>query len=186
MKKMKSFIEQAQFYSEYHQKPVTFYTHLIGIPLIIFSLMIFFGFFHIVVPMVMDIRVSDILTVLILIYYIILNWRLGLVLVPIFTFMVWVADLVSWAGPTRGALWMFIILFIFGWVLQLVGHFMEGKRPALVDNFWQALIAPLYLTAEIFFKMGRMQDLKNQIHHDLSFENEPSTNTKRNQPDVLP
>ncbi len=38
---MKPFVEQAQFYVGYHQKPITRYTHFAGIPLIIFSLMIF-------------------------------------------------------------------------------------------------------------------------------------------------
>ncbi|STX28277.1 transmembrane protein [Legionella beliardensis] len=161
---MKSFIEQAQFYAEYHQKPITFYTHIIGVPLIIFSLMIFFSFFHIVVPGVMDIRISDVLTAFILIYYVILNWRLGLIVTPIFIFMVWIADLIGWSGPTKEALWTFVVFFVLGWVLQLIGHVIEGKRPALVDNFWSTLTAPLYLTAELFFKMGRMQDLKAQIH----------------------
>ncbi|KTD17856.1 Mpo1 family 2-hydroxy fatty acid dioxygenase [Legionella jordanis] len=161
---MKSFIEQAQFYSEYHQKPVTFYSHMIGIPLIIFSLMVFFGFFHLIIPGVMDAKFSDIATVLILIYYILLNWRLGLVLIPIFILFLWIADLISWAGPTRGALWTFAVCFIVGWVFQFIGHFMEGRRPALADNFWQALIAPLYLTAELFFKAGRMENLKRKIH----------------------
>ncbi|WP_419418634.1 DUF962 domain-containing protein [Legionella sp. D16C41] len=161
---MKSFVEQAQFYAKYHQEPVTFYTHLIGVPLIIFSLMIFLGFFHIVVPGVINIGFADIFTVIALLYYLFLNWRLGLILIPIFTFMVWIADLISWAGPTKRALWAFLILFILGWAFQLIGHFIEGRRPALINNFWQALIAPMYLMAEIFFRMGRMEALRKQIH----------------------
>jgi uncharacterized membrane protein YGL010W len=165
---MKSFIEQAHFYSEYHQKPATLYTHLVGVPLIIFSLMIFLGFFHLIVPGVFDTRLSDIATIIILVYYIFLNWRLGLVLVPVFISLLWIADIISWAGPTRGALWTFVILFILGWVLQFAGHLIEGKRPALIYNFWQALLAPMYLTAEIFFKAGRMEKLKTEIHGEPS------------------
>ncbi|CEK09150.1 Mpo1 family 2-hydroxy fatty acid dioxygenase [Legionella hackeliae] len=161
---MKSFIEQAQFYAEYHQKPITLYTHLVGVPLIIFSLMIFLGFFHLIVPGVMDTTLAEIATVILLIYYFLLNWRLALVLTPILFFLLWIAHLISWAGPTSFALWMFIVTFISGWVLQLGGHYIEGKRPALVDNVWQALIAPLYLTAEIFFKYGRMKKLETAIH----------------------
>ncbi|KTC84919.1 DUF962 domain-containing protein [Legionella brunensis] len=161
---MKSFIEQAQFYAEYHQKPITFYTHLIGVPLIIFSLMLFLGFFHLIVPGVLDTNFASIGTVIVLIYYFLLNWRLALILTPIFICLLWIANLISWAGPTSGALWTFVIIFILGWILQLAGHYIEGKRPALVDNFWQALVAPLYLTAELFFRAGRMKNLKTQIH----------------------
>ncbi|KTD07745.1 DUF962 domain-containing protein [Legionella jamestowniensis] len=168
---MKSFIEQAHFYAEYHQKPVTLYTHLVGVPLIIFSLMIFLGFFHLIVPGVMDTTLASIATVLLLIYYFLLNWRLALVLTPIMFFLLWLAHLISWAGPTRGALWTFVFTFVFGWAIQLAGHYIEGKRPALIDNFWQALIAPLYLTAEIFFKYGRMNKLETAIH------GEPATPT---------
>ncbi|WED42902.1 DUF962 domain-containing protein [Legionella cardiaca] len=161
---MKSFVEQAQFYAKYHQKPITLYTHLAGVPLIIFSLMIFLGFFHLIVPGLLDTTFASIATVVLLIYYFLLNWRLALVLTPILICLLWIAEAISWAGPTRGALWTFIITFILGWALQLAGHYIEGKRPALMDNFWQALIAPLYITAELFFKGGRMQTLKNQIH----------------------
>ena len=33
-----------------------------------------------------------------------------------------------------------------------------------MDNFGQALIAPLFLTAELFFMAGRMHELKLQIY----------------------
>ena len=161
---MKSFIEQAQFYATYHQKPITRYTHLIGVPLIIFSLMIFLGFFHLIVPGVLDTTLASIATAALLIYYFYLNWRLALVLTPVFIILLWIADLVSWAGPTRSALWTFIITFILGWALQLIGHFIEGKRPAFMDNVWQALVAPLFLAADLFFMTGRMPGLHEEIY----------------------
>ena len=38
------------------------------------------------------------------------------------------------------AVWIaFIALFVGGWVLQFLGHHYEGKRPALIDNIFQAL-----------------------------------------------
>lgn len=161
---MKSFIEQAQFYAAYHQKPSTRYTHLIGVPLIIFSLMVLFGFLHLIIPGVMDTTLASLATLALVIYYIYLNWRLGLVLIPIFIVLLWLASLVSYKGPTHTALWIFVLTFVLGWALQLIGHLIEGRRPALMDNFWQALIAPLFLTAELFFMAGRMNDLKEQIY----------------------
>ena len=38
-----------------------------------------------------------------------------------------------------------ISLFILSWVAQFIGHYIEGKRPALLDNLSQAFIdAPLF------------------------------------------
>ena len=38
-----------------------------------------------------------------------------------------------------------ISFFILSWVAQFIGHYIEGKRPALVDNLSQAFIdAPLF------------------------------------------
>ena len=42
---MDTFIRQAQLYATYHQKPLTRYTHFVGVPLIIFSTMIFLASF---------------------------------------------------------------------------------------------------------------------------------------------
>lgn len=161
---MNSFIEQARLYGTYHQNSITHYTHFIGVPLIIFSLMVLLGFLHLVIPGVLDVTIAGIATLVLLVYYYYLNWRLALVLTGVFIILLWVANLVSYSGPTSSALWIFIVTFILGWALQLIGHFIEGNRPALMDNIWQALIAPMFLTAELFFLSGRMQDLKVQIH----------------------
>jgi uncharacterized membrane protein YGL010W len=56
-----------------------------------------------------------------------------------------------------------ITFFIVGWCLQLLGHRLEGNRPALVDNIRQIFIAPIYLVAELAFTLGLRQDLRAQI-----------------------
>lgn len=167
---MRSFIEQAQFYAAYHQKSLTRSSHFIGIPLLIFSLMIFLGFFHLVVPGVMDLSFAEIATVVLLVYYYYLNWRLAMPLTVILLILLWLANLVSRHGPDSVSLWTFIITFVLAWIVQLVGHFIEGKRPALMDNLWQALIAPLFLIAEVFFLAGYLQDLKQQIEGESNQE----------------
>jgi uncharacterized membrane protein YGL010W len=56
-------------------------------------------------------------------------------------------------GPVAGWSW-FAALFIGGWILQLVGHVYERRRPALADNLFQIFVAPLFLCAELFFALG--------------------------------
>lgn len=160
---MKPFIEQAQFYAAYHRKQTTLYTHLIGVPLIIFSLMVLLGFIQIIIPGVFATNFASLATLAILIYYYRLNWKLSLALTPWMLILLWLASWFSHAGPTKLGLSIFFISFILGWTFQLYGHYAEGKKPALMDNLSQSLIAPLYLVAEIFFMAGFMKTLKEQI-----------------------
>ena len=59
-------------------------------------------------------------------------------------------------GSTWGA---FLVLFVGGWVLQFLGHHYEGKRPALLDNIFQAFIGPMFLVAETMVALGQRRDL---------------------------
>ncbi len=161
---MKSFIEQAQFYATYHQNIMTRYTHMAGVPLIILSLMILLGFVQIIIPGVFASNLAWFATIALLIYYFLLNWKLALALTPIMLFLLWISHWFSAEGPTTLGVWMFIITFVVGWALQLHGHYLEGKKPAFMDNLCQALIAPLFLVAELFFMAGYMKSLQAQIH----------------------
>jgi uncharacterized membrane protein YGL010W len=161
---MKPFIEQAQVYAAYHQNPITRYTHLAGVPIIILSLMIFLGFIKILVPGIYETNLACLATLGLLIYYFRLNWQLALPLTPIMLILLWLASWFNQYGPTKLGIWAFIITFVVGWGLQLYGHYIEGKKPAFMVNACQALLAPLYLTAELFFMAGYMKSLKAQLY----------------------
>lgn len=164
---MKPFIEQAQMYAGYHHNITTRYTHLAGVPIIILSIMILLGFIKIIIPEVFTTTLACLTTLGVLIYYFRLNWQLALALTPILLILLWFSTLFSHNGPTKLGIWTFIITFVLGWGLQLYGHYIEGKKPAFMDNLSQALIAPLFLTAELFFMAGYMKTLKEQIYgHD--------------------
>lgn len=167
---MKSFIEQAQQYCRYHQNIKTRYTHFAGVPLVVVSFMILLGFVKIIVPNVFSSNLAWFATIAVLIYYFLLNWQLALALTPIMLFLLWIANWFSADGPTGFGLWAFVITFVAGWGFQLYGHYLEGKKPAFMDNLSQALIAPLYLVAEFFFMAGFMKSLEAQIHGVTSVE----------------
>lgn len=158
------FIEQAQYYATHHQNKLTRYTHMVGVPLILLSTMILFGFVHIVILGVVDFNVANIATLVLLIYYIRLQWRLALALTPLLIMLLWIANLFSVAGPTSFALWSFSIIALFGWTLEFIGHYFEGKPPAFTHSLWQLLIAPLLIVAELFFMAGRMKELQGEIY----------------------
>jgi uncharacterized membrane protein YGL010W len=64
-------------------------------------------------------------------------------------------------APT--ALTVFAVAFAGGWALQLLGHVFEGRKPALLDNFFQVLIAPIFLMAEVFFAFGYKRDVAERV-----------------------
>lgn len=161
---MKPFIEQAQLYAAYHQNQMTRYTHFAGVPLIVLSVMIFLGFAKIIIPGVYETNFAIVTTLIVLVYYYRLNWQLALAITPIFIVLLWLASWFNQYGPTTLGVWAFIITFVLGWALQLYGHYIEGKRPAFMTNISQALIAPLFLMAELFFMAGYMEPLKQQIY----------------------
>ena len=53
--------------------------------------------------------------------------------------------------------------FIGGWILQLVGHVFEGRKPALADNLFQIFVAPIFLAAEVFFALGYKPGLHETV-----------------------
>ena len=74
-----------------------------------------------------------------------------------------------WAGHALAAqstsLWLGsgIGMFVVGWVIQFVGHYYEGKKPAFVDDISGLIVGPLFVVAELAFLLGLRQDLKQQI-----------------------
>ncbi|HRD70791.1 MAG TPA: DUF962 domain-containing protein [Legionella sp.] len=168
---MRPFIEQAQMYAAYHQNVTTRYTHLIGVPLIILSLMILLGFVKIIIPGVYGTNLACLTSLVVLIYYFRLNWQLALPLTLVFIILLWIASWFNYYGPTTFGVWAFLITFVVGWGIQLYGHFVEGKKPAFFANLNQALIAPMFLMAELFFMAGLMSSLKEKIYGPTIEEN---------------
>jgi len=158
------FTEQARDYATYHQHTLTRLTHMAGIPFLVLSMMILLGFVHVTIPGILSIDLADIVTFVLLIYYFRLNWRLALVLTPILIVFLWVANLFSHAGPDEFSLWAFLILFLLGGILVLIGCFIEGMHPGIKTHLKQTLVAPMFLMAEVFFMAGRMKKLEDEIH----------------------
>ncbi len=161
---MSLFVNKAKQYASYHTKNITKVTHFVGVPLIIFSLMIFFGFVKISVPGVFSTNLAWFLMIGVLVYYAKLNVKLAVSILPIFLIMIYLADMISSGGPTKGTFEIFLLFFVFGWVIQFVGHFYEKKKPAFMDNLSQLFIAPLFLVAEAYFYFGMLNDLYLEIY----------------------
>src|SRR5262249_58278559 len=78
---------------------------------------------------------------------------LALAMLVVFGVLAWLGEQIAMLGAVAGWSW-FAVLFVGGWILQLVGHVYEGRKPALADNLFQIFVAPIFLAAEVFFALG--------------------------------
>jgi uncharacterized membrane protein YGL010W len=54
-------------------------------------------------------------------------------------------------------------LFVLGWVLQFVGHYYEGRKPAFVDDVVGLLVAPMFVVLELGAALGTFKGLAQQV-----------------------
>ncbi len=156
---VKSIEQQMATYAAYHQDARNKATHFIGVPVIVLSLFIPLAWLRFDVGGI-AISAAMLLAAAVLVYYFILDVPLALAMLLVFALLAWLGESIAMLGTALGWTW-FAVLFIGGWILQLVGHVYEGRRPALVDNLFQSIfIAPIFLCAELFFALG----YKPQLH----------------------
>jgi uncharacterized membrane protein YGL010W len=168
---MKPLEEQMSFYLRYHRNPKNRLTHFVGVPLIMFSLFVVLGLLRIQIAG-FGVSAATVLAVVVLVYYFRLDIVLAMAMTLFTAVLLFFANRIVDEGLVT-ALAVFAVTFVGGWILQLIGHAFEGKRPALVDNFFQVFIAPIFLMAELFFALGYKRDIAARVE-ELAAHSEPS------------
>lgn len=128
-------------YEKNHQNPINEAIHIIAIPLIMFSILGMTAAF--------DIFLEYILVGIVIIYYLKLSKIAALLM------LVWLLiylGLVILLKPY--IIEISILLFAFGWILQFLGHFIEGKRPSFFEDLRYFLIGPLFVIQKVISKFG--------------------------------
>jgi uncharacterized membrane protein YGL010W len=154
---MKPLEEQMSVYAAYHQNARNKATHFIGVPAIVLALMIPLSWLRIDA-----VSAAMVITAALLAYYLALDLWLGLAMCVVMGVLLWVGQTIADQGAVAGWSW-FAALFVGGWILQLVGHVFEGRKPALADNLFQIFVAPIFLCAELFFALGYKPRLHSAV-----------------------
>ena len=151
---MRTIEEQMSFYAAYHQDGRNKATHFIGVPAIMLSLFIPLSWIRFEIGLGgITITAAMLFAAVVLAYYFMLDIPLALAMFAVTCALVWGGQQIADLGALLGWTW-FAILFVGGWILQLVGHVFEGRKPALADNLFQIFVAPIFLAAEVFFALG--------------------------------
>lgn len=155
-------LEQMAMYTAYHRDARNRASHFVGVPMITFSIFIVLSFLRFGDPDQEPITAAMILVIPLLVLYASAEPLLGLVSAVFLLPMLWAAErVVQQDAQTIG----FIagVCFVGGWIIQLIGHLFEGRKPALTDNILQVFMAPGFLVAEMLFAVGVLSELKADL-----------------------
>jgi uncharacterized membrane protein YGL010W len=74
----------------------------------------------------------------------------------------WLAHQVA-GGSTAAWLAWGLGFFVVGWVIQFVGHYYEGRKPAFSDDLVGLLVGPMFVALELLAPLGLFKGLMTDI-----------------------
>ncbi|MCW1248200.1 DUF962 domain-containing protein [Pseudomonas sp. SAICEU22] len=158
---MKSLVDHLSQYAAYHRDPRNIASHFIGIPLIAVAVAVLLSRPGWPVGAIL---VSPALLVAMASawFYLRLELRLGVLMSVLLGLAIWLGQVL--AGQST-AIWLSsgLGMFVVGWVIQFVGHYYEGRKPAFVDDLTGLIVGPLFVVVEAGFLLGLRGDLKRAI-----------------------
>jgi len=163
------FLSQLAAYAEVHRDRRNKATHFVGIPVIVFSLLLVLSLWRFEL-VGREWTGSFAVGLVAVLGWIALDLGIGLAMMAIMAVAWYAAEALAAALGSPHAVWAtFLVLFVGGWILQFLGHHYEGRRPALIDNIFQAFIGPMFLVAEAVAATGRRADLTRALGgHDVT------------------
>lgn len=158
---MKSLVDHLSQYAAYHRDSRNIITHVIGIPMIVVAVaillsrpsLILFGW-----PLSPAVLVAAAGAL----FYLRLDLRFGAVMTGLLALSVLAGQALA-AESTAVWLGWGLGLFVIGWIIQFVGHYYEGRKPAFVDDVMGLAVGPLFIVAEIAFWLGLRDDVRRVV-----------------------
>jgi uncharacterized membrane protein YGL010W len=122
-------------YGQYHRDPLNKAIHWVCVPLILWSVLgILWAFSPVAAWIAIAVSAVFYLTV-------------G---------MLAITALMAWALRYLGdhVLPVSLIVFAAAWIGQFIGHAIEGRKPAFVDDLRSFLVAPAWLLGDLYRRLG--------------------------------
>ena len=158
---MQTLIDHLAHYAAYHRDRRNIASHFIGIPLIVLAVAVLLSRPGVELAGLW-LAPATLLALTTGLFYLRLDLRFG-------GLMAVLLGLCLWAGAALAAqataLWLGagLGLFVGGWVIQFVGHYYEGRKPAFVDDLMGLLIGPLFVAAEAAFLLGLRREVERAV-----------------------
>ena len=149
-------------YAEYHRDRRNIVSHFIGVPMIVFGIAVLLarpafmlrGFALSPAWLAFGLAAAWYLSRG--------NLVLGVVVSAVVGTLMLLAHQVAYGSFGAWLAWG-LGMFVVGWLIQFVGHWYEGKKPAFVDDIIGLLVAPMFVVAEAMFMLGWNRPLLAEI-----------------------
>lgn len=135
MKKLHQYLNE---YDESHQHKINETIHLFCVPLILWSTT---ALLYLLLPL----SVFIFAIILILSFYLLLAMKAFLIMLGEFVIIIISFNIINRHFLMKYAL----IIFIISWMLQFVGHKIEGIKPSFFKDMFFLLIGPLWVNYKI-------------------------------------
>lgn len=159
---MKTLIDQLSSYADYHRDPRNIVSHCIGVPMIMQAVVILLARLQWGALSGVPLSLALLAGIAAAVYYCLLDRCYGLFMTALLAAMLVLAMSVA-AQST--ALWLAwgLGLFTVGWVIQFIGHYYEGRKPAFFDDVMGLVIGPLFVAAELGFTLGLRKEVQAAV-----------------------
>lgn len=128
-------------YGEFHRNPVNKAIHWVCVPLIVWSLL---GMLWALSPIVACIAVAAAMA-----FYVRLSLPLALGMLIMVVLMVWLLTLLG-----AQTFWACLAIFVVAWIGQFVGHLVEGRKPAFLEDMRSLLVGPAWILGFVYRRLG--------------------------------
>jgi uncharacterized membrane protein YGL010W len=145
-------------YAEYHRDRRNILTHFVGVPMIVFGVGVLLAGTTFKLG-------GLLLTPAWLVFALVALWyvtrghlgigvatTLGVGLLMVLAHRVSDGSTASWLAWGLGA-------FVVGWIIQFIGHYYEGRKPAFADDLVGLLVGPMFVTLELLAPLGLFKGL---------------------------
>ncbi|SDI35373.1 Mpo1 family 2-hydroxy fatty acid dioxygenase [Pseudomonas panipatensis] len=156
---MKTLVDHLAQYAAYHRDRRNIVSHFIGIPMIVLSIAVLLSRPGIEFAGLL-LAPATLLALAATVFYLRLDRRFGLLMGLLLALSLWAGAALA-GGSTGTWLASGIALFVVGWIIQFIGHWYEGRKPAFVDDLVGLLVGPLFVVAEAAFLLG----LRDEVRH---------------------
>ncbi|AOJ01166.1 MULTISPECIES: Mpo1 family 2-hydroxy fatty acid dioxygenase [Burkholderia] len=159
---MKTLVDQLAQYAAYHRDARNIATHLVGIPMIVVAVTVLLSRPAFGVWGAFALTPAALVALAAAIFYLRLDLRFGVAMAVLLALSLWAGR--ALAAQTT-ALWLAagLGLFLVGWVIQFVGHYFEGRKPAFVDDLIGLIVGPLFVVAEVAFFAGLRGEVRDEV-----------------------
>ena len=167
MTPQRSTLDLLSQYATYHRDRRNIVTHFVGVPMIVFGVGVLLARLHLTVPG-LDLTGAWVAFCLTGAWY--LSRRgplsLGLAVTAATGVLIALAHGVAGGSVASWLSWG-VGMFAIGWVIQFVGHYYEGRKPAFVDDLTGLLVGPMFVVAEWMFMLGWNKPLLQAIEAEV-------------------